>query len=892
MAALPPRMTPTARVSGTIRIVVLVLLVSASTATAQWQEILLLGDPVAKQIPHVARVESAAAPVGTTLIVAWGTVITRQDTGCAALVVECHRLGSNYRQQQILPGPDGYASPDRFVRVVPLAVGGAVVWNEQRPAYRGLWLCAVDTLGTVITGPHRIGEAIAFDAPAIPPPGVLGDARADGALLYWPIDSLNLALRSITPSGNIDTHLVILPGVTYITDIDNRGDRYLITSQKAYRVDEAGHLDPGAIPADRLARPHCNGTGTRFFVLASDTRLEEYERITDSLPQARYVVEQTSALHLMCDTAGNITAVSITSRETNSILVELHTIHGPAAPLSKKLLEDAMPPILCPSGYQFIFRSYRGKTVYCDNSVLFRYHKLWDCRESRYGDKRQEYDQNIYIRSDLSLSFAPPPLTFPCQAPSTTLPVTRVQSDSLSVVIVDTEKNAVRFSAPIAPRLLDHHHMLGTYITMGKQQMVTVVVDTPSALITLYHLWPEETPPLQSITSRTNEAPREWLRNCPPYGQNTIRQDRNDIHTIIDWHCMTLTPAGWRLAYTIVDTIPESSSLNVTRYTTMNSGYSSVAGWTLAAARRTGYRPYVRLTAVDATQRVLWSGGDFAITDATATLLPLDTVGQYVWFSGESNGTIGSKGTTLHRFSLPPHPGARRLYHRTRTPAILCTSTQGTLGDSISIDGYSDTGRHVGSISLKPHRTAHDLCVVQEESTGNILLLYSADDGIHLVVLREDMTRIGREILVHPTPGPVKGIRALLNRDTLHLAWEDLRDGDADIYGLQIPVHQLLNMALSAVADREHSQAPSLLAVPNPASGECTVHFTLDAPEHPLIQIVDMNGRVVVQTAPDTGSAGVYTTTLPLSGIRSGVYQLVLLNGTQRTSTPLFVIPY
>jgi hypothetical protein len=63
---------------------------------------------------------------------------------------------------------------------------------------------------------------------------------------------------------------------------------------------------------------------------------------------------------------------------------------------------------------------------------------------------------------------------------------------------------------------------------------------------------------------------------------------------------------------------------------------------------------------------------------------------------------------------------------------------------------------------------------------------------------------------------------------------------------------------------------------PNPATDNAVLHFTLKSETTTTIDILDMAGRRLRSSAPERLPEGLYTRTLPISGLLPGTYGVVL----------------
>lgn len=87
-------------------------------------------------------------------------------------------------------------------------------------------------------------------------------------------------------------------------------------------------------------------------------------------------------------------------------------------------------------------------------------------------------------------------------------------------------------------------------------------------------------------------------------------------------------------------------------------------------------------------------------------------------------------------------------------------------------------------------------------------------------------------------------------------------------------------------ASEESRAATKLKVIPNPARGSVTVEWGERSQKPAVIEIHDLLGRAIMQLPVD---AGVQQVQLPLQGLASGIYQVILLAGNQRTVQSIIV---
>lgn len=93
------------------------------------------------------------------------------------------------------------------------------------------------------------------------------------------------------------------------------------------------------------------------------------------------------------------------------------------------------------------------------------------------------------------------------------------------------------------------------------------------------------------------------------------------------------------------------------------------------------------------------------------------------------------------------------------------------------------------------------------------------------------------------------------------------------------PHHAATDMAMN----------PTLLSIPNPASGETTVHYVLDRNAEARVELYNTAGERVMVVDEGTRTAGRHTVPIITKNLPAGAYRLQLIYGTNNLSVPLNV---
>jgi hypothetical protein len=110
---------------------------------------------------------------------------------------------------------------------------------------------------------------------------------------------------------------------------------------------------------------------------------------------------------------------------------------------------------------------------------------------------------------------------------------------------------------------------------------------------------------------------------------------------------------------------------------------------------------------------------------------------------------------------------------------------------------------------------------------------------------------------------------------------------------LRVATHGL-GMWQTDLAEASNTRDPALAfsvetISPNPATESAVLHFTLKMETTTSIEILDMGGRRLRNSAPERLPAGLYTRSLPISGLPPGTYGVVLRTKQGQTGSLLVI---
>ncbi|MEO5929667.1 MAG: T9SS type A sorting domain-containing protein, partial [Candidatus Kapaibacterium sp.] len=100
------------------------------------------------------------------------------------------------------------------------------------------------------------------------------------------------------------------------------------------------------------------------------------------------------------------------------------------------------------------------------------------------------------------------------------------------------------------------------------------------------------------------------------------------------------------------------------------------------------------------------------------------------------------------------------------------------------------------------------------------------------------------------------------------------------------------NDALSAVPNNPASALaprPTLVSIPNPATGEATIHYVMDKDANAQVELYNTAGKRVMVVDEGMRKTGQHAVPVNTKGLPKGAYRLQLKYGTTTLSIPLNV---
>jgi hypothetical protein len=213
--------------------------------------------------------------------------------------------------------------------------------------------------------------------------------------------------------------------------------------------------------------------------------------------------------------------------------------------------------------------------------------------------------------------------------------------------------------------------------------------------------------------------------------------------------------------------------------------------------------------------------------------------------------------------------------------------------------------------------------IVQNPDDGLVAMIWSSDSGVRGSFLNPyTLAPVDHDLqlsAIRSRVGPPVGI---FFSDSLHLAWEDFRNGGSDIYSSAsaVPVHgpfvppngdRDLYLPLDPRSDTlaefttpvdpvtsllppgaQHSTGAiyGVMLYPNPASDRLIVRYHLPRTAFVRLELFDSRGEMVRAVTPAYQPAGARTESMELGDLASGIYTVVVHADGSRSTVRAVII--
>ncbi|MBS1913043.1 MAG: hypothetical protein JST22_13735 [Bacteroidetes bacterium] len=842
-----------------------------------------------------AEIQSAARVGGRTLA-AWGTTVPDSVAGSY----------HNELWLQMLDGPALVGAPRRLhgdearpsgcVCVLNLHDRFLVLWNDRRTAVPAIRAQAVDTLGDGIGGEWVFRDSASLaGATSVWLRDDQGTYRitwgdAAGTAVRYFTGLLDVAGHTVRETSeivqsNFDTRLTLdsLPGISF----DRLDDGHW------HRIHADGSIDPRAIPDRFLNGPHYVAADTSIVVIERDSTgahsVAFYRSLFDTVPARRVAFtlpwQAKEHMALARDSTGHMvvfydrqdaygqpdgTGYRVGSLSRFTLMDDGHVADSTTL-MTLYWWFEAYTRTKSASG-----TLDRATVEYGDrNCTRFTYAtsgSIW-YSDGTGGDWNRSQvvtidgNGNIYTLDPAIRPYMTSDMRNP-------VPVSRVAAINASAVDVRLDSTTTqRVSIALAP--IGQNFPQRSPALMLRESTIDVA-------------WVEASQEAQFSLARWN-GDSVVQRKPVTFERPAVNQQRGEHFEMtstlwrwLDVCAVSYTGILWRYYTGAPGLIPEYSSQVLVPDT---SGWRAIDISTLATSvgdhRVYGFDPVERVVAGTPASAIyrgtsldgspLWSTKVAGFNPAS--ILPLSAK-RFILVQGDTAYRLVD-GAAGGFFALGPAASPvryQRLYGSTfmRFYPDSGVDAGGALHDrSVTFEMYDWSGELKGSATLNAPGSRFDPFVYQRASDGAVFILWGSEAGVHLTVLDGGMKLYLADTVVSVTHASVRSPVCAIRGDTLFAAWEDMRNGESDIFGRAWPLPEGLR-SLHRTGSRTWAGVIDLW--PNPARGDLSIAWDADARQLPArIIIFDLLGREAGRqdVTPTQGVGVVNVTNLPI-----GVYEL------------------
>jgi hypothetical protein len=238
--------------------------------------------------------------------------------------------------------------------------------------------------------------------------------------------------------------------------------------------------------------------------------------------------------------------------------------------------------------------------------------------------------------------------------------------------------------------------------------------------------------------------------------------------------------------------------------------------------------------------------------------------------------------TVLARVPRPSDGALEELWQRELGPTFIRASLAGN-NRSLLVQRYDYDLAIIDSVRLPLADDARDISIVLNRADSSLGFLYVTGWDVRMATIARDLSVRSFDYLVYAGIDPVRHPAGAIDGGRLHAAWQDYRNGDADIYGL------VANGPFTRVDAPERGVVPphvTIVAMPLPAKGMVFIKVS-GATSDARLTLVDVRGRVLVSRR----LSGVSRESLDVSALAPGTYVARIVDRSGVVSCRVIVGP-
>ena len=870
------------------------------------QDYRLSSDPYEYRLPEDIRIQAVAELDEHTLVV-WGTMVESGDEVVSALVMN---IDGN---QGILTNEN--ARPTGVVSIVPVNDRFLVLWNDRREGKSGIYSAVVHSDG------QTIGDEVLIRSEgtmAAKPQWWIGENRVH---LVWndvQAGDTSTYTAEFAQHGNMTVRarqlskLAMDSRQTFILSQGGFLIRYLDGSATLVQPD--GEFDPRSVPSGRLDLPHYFINDSTIAIVEEE-HFRVYASLFDSIAARSVALPYGGhlATGLSRDSSGwFLVAHEAWRRSPGPQIVEIRRLFDPDNVNDTSTVFTSIAVITVLTNQLYVGNpTLENYSVVMPAQNVLTFEMTGHVQSKDYG----QTEQQTVIRDvtyDIRGFDAFPP------TPSVTDPIVLRRDSFLHsgvAVISENGTDTATFSItfpryPYRPLFMNPSIavrngvvVLGWYGTDDSLRSVAIKdqfsVSPHSARAVLgkdLEIWPWG----MATTVQSNPF-KFWERRHYSWLNNSYEA------------IWTLQDTGWRYdrakllhqyASGNSDSGPEPTLVSVgvdignTRAFSLTY-FPSVQN----RSARQIYRVYsVRFD--DATSAMEW---ETTVSVARPGIIPLDSTSVLLFTAPDSACIVGPNGVSSCMFIKPKPQGVRERFHRLPGARFLrAFADDHTLGVSLEI--YDFNGTVEAETTLPDKNLDEKANILLRKSDRSIVVIGGGSSGVRLTYLDRNLREVSLnsgEILadkrVSATSDSVANPTGLFKGDTLFVAWEDFRSNEgSDIYGTQWVVPSGLQFAEEEVVQTtDTTETPGgqeplesdfrmVQIHPNPTVGAVTLNVESVESLQVNVAVYNILGQRIMHRSLML-SPGITESTLNVSGLRSGLYEIVIDSGTYRESREVIV---
>ncbi|MBS1913045.1 MAG: T9SS type A sorting domain-containing protein [Bacteroidetes bacterium] len=863
---------------------IILFLAVAFRAAAQQGEVMLSREGRQPYMIPEAAIQQAAQ-IDSVVLAAWGTTAGTDSAGAdsaghVALYAQIVRNGVPRGTVALVTGPE--ARPSVWLRIVPMGDRFLVLWNDRRYGTDATYMCAVDTAGRIGTG-----QPLGYDS-IWTMPGPFAVRTATGYRLLINTGLNGVQARDLDTAGRAVTAIFTFPAAHIHRIIHPADDPFtsVVDALSAYiELDSSGN-PLRSMNADPEVYIHDDGRRITF----DSTHVYVFRRLFDSIPERTITYP-----HVAATIYPVLAALDSTGR-----VVVLH------AGITNPRTQDNLVAGMVYATTEIAPGTFSAPLV-VGEQVMSHYYWTWDIEDemlklSVERDCGETVRIAITIHESISWYATLPTVhrdstgvvtmdmkygrrtwcTSPecCTTNSDIGPtIARIASDTSSAVTLHSGGAPVLLQGPLAAHYHPVDQVRPGLVRNNTGMTVTWIAGgfPAAALAADWHMLPEAMPDSVRLGAISYPNPANAVLESETYrayaqeGGGCISMNRQWVQSgglysthIRGCDVIGYVAGGWKLLFAVDSLKDPYSILVLDAARNPGNGQLMVApsylqddGTILRIATRIFDSAGTLIAAVDSLEAppARW----YSVAPRGTRTVTTDNSGRLEAYY--------SDGQSADMYSRNLQSAALSKIHRMQGPYLLRTWPGLEItANALRFELYDTAGYPHGTAwQSMPARPAEDLAFAQSPYDSTIACVDAGDDGIWLTIMDKGLNTLQpRRKLTEHAVGPHHPA-ALFRRDSLYIAWDDRRNGTADIFGLTIPT----GLSASARSAAEPGEACSIGLQPNPAATQCTITREGALQRTLRVQIADVMGTVVrtIDLGPGTTAAGVSLVDLP-----SGIY--------------------